>query len=336
LEASLHPYNASGKGDICSSINWTASMLRLNSEADLIALHSGLVKENIHLEYKASEAIDKKSDPKKLEMARDISAFANADGGQIVYGMKENKDHEPDGLDAGLDPREYPEIWFEQVLQQHVTPLLSPVKPRHIPLCTGRVAVVIDIPATKSDPHQVDGRYYRRQNFNRLIMEHYEVRDMFRRQTSPDLSIDFFFDKMQKRQVIRYDHDANEHNPIGMTPTISNKSNEPSPYAVALVFVDARITILQTKYSPLAETVISGHKVVPYRLTFMPGRSMPIFKEQPTLMPPLGIIIPDLHLRSDNEFILAYEVRAPGCHVKGFGSLVAEYGQSLTIRMTHT
>jgi predicted HTH transcriptional regulator len=46
---------------------------------------------------------------KKLEMARDVSAFANADGGQIVYGMKENKDHEPEGLDVGLDPREYPE-----------------------------------------------------------------------------------------------------------------------------------------------------------------------------------------------------------------------------------
>jgi hypothetical protein len=31
----------------------------------------------------------------------DVSAFANSDGGQIVYGMKENKDHEHDGLDAG-------------------------------------------------------------------------------------------------------------------------------------------------------------------------------------------------------------------------------------------
>lgn len=61
-------------------------------------------------------------------MASDVSAFANAHGGQIIYGMKENKDHEPDGLDGGLDPKEHPEIWFEQVLQQHVTPIINGVK----------------------------------------------------------------------------------------------------------------------------------------------------------------------------------------------------------------
>jgi hypothetical protein len=43
-------------------------MLTLTTEAELTALHSGLVKESLHLEYKASDAIDKKSDPKKLEM----------------------------------------------------------------------------------------------------------------------------------------------------------------------------------------------------------------------------------------------------------------------------
>jgi predicted HTH transcriptional regulator len=169
-------------------------MLTLTTEAELSALHTGVVKESLHLEYKASDAIDKKSDPKKLEMARDVSAFANADGGQIIYGMKENKDHEPDGMDEGLDPREYSEIWFEQVLQQHVTPLLTSVKPRHVPLSKGRVAVVIDIPASNGDPH----------NFNRLMMEHYEVRDMFRRSTNPDLSIEFFFDKMLKYHDLHY------------------------------------------------------------------------------------------------------------------------------------
>jgi predicted HTH transcriptional regulator len=132
-------------------------MLILTTEAELTALHTGVVKESLHLEYKASEAIDKKSSERKLEMARDVSAFANADGGQIIYGMRE-KDHEPEGLDAGLDPREYPEIWFEQVLQQHVTPLMTAVKPRHVNLSNGRVAVVIDIPASDGDPHQVDGR----------------------------------------------------------------------------------------------------------------------------------------------------------------------------------
>ena len=53
-------------------------MLKLTTKADLEALWTGNIKESISLEYKASPAVDKKDDTKKLEMARDVSAFANA------------------------------------------------------------------------------------------------------------------------------------------------------------------------------------------------------------------------------------------------------------------
>jgi hypothetical protein len=80
------------------------AMLTLEKRSQLEALHTGNVKESLTLEYKASPAIDKRDDIKKLEMARDVSAFANADGGQIVYGMTES-DHEPTGLDEGVDEK---------------------------------------------------------------------------------------------------------------------------------------------------------------------------------------------------------------------------------------
>jgi hypothetical protein len=56
-----------------------------------------------------TDAIDKANDTKKIEMARDVSAFANADGGQLVYGMTE-RDHEPAWLDQGIEGKLYPEI----------------------------------------------------------------------------------------------------------------------------------------------------------------------------------------------------------------------------------
>jgi hypothetical protein len=59
-------------------------MLKLEFESDLASLHTGNVKESLSLEYKASPAIDKKDDTKKIEMARDVSAFANSAGGQII------------------------------------------------------------------------------------------------------------------------------------------------------------------------------------------------------------------------------------------------------------
>jgi predicted HTH transcriptional regulator len=141
-------------------------MLSLEKKSQLEALHRANIKESLMLEYKASLAVDKRDDTKKLEMARDVCAFANADGGQIVYGMTEH-DHEPAGLDNGIHGSIYPEIWFEQVLQQHVTPPIPGLRIRHVPLKKPMVAVVIDVPATKGDPHQVsDGRYYRRHNFS--------------------------------------------------------------------------------------------------------------------------------------------------------------------------
>src|SRR6476469_3833850 len=118
-----------------------AAMLKLDTEAELVALHTGMVKESLHLEYKASPAINKNDNSTKIEMARDLSAFANSDGGQIVYAMTE-LNHEPNGLDGGFDPNTYPEIWFEQVLQEHVTPKLEGVSCKHVPLSNGRVAVV--------------------------------------------------------------------------------------------------------------------------------------------------------------------------------------------------
>lgn len=264
-------------------------------------------------------------------MARDISAFANADGGQIIYGMKENKDHEPDGLDLGLDPREYPQIWFEQVLQQHVTPLLTAVKPRHVLLSSGRVAVVINVTASNGDPHQVDGRYYRRHNFNRLAMEHYEVRDMFRRATNPDLTIDFIFDKLQKHYELHFPSDQEASSPVGMTPIISNRSNTPAQYAVANIFIDERLTVLYTNYEKLAVTKVSGFRAIPYRLTFYPNKSMPIFKEQPTLMPALGIIIPVSMLYKANDYFIGFEIRAPGCQCDGANFVIVEHGRRLAI-----
>src|SRR5262249_37121328 len=151
-------------------------MLKLETKEDLNGLYTGDVKESLHLEYKASDAIDKRDDAKKIEMARDVSAFANADGGQIIYGMTE-EDHHPKGLDQGLNPQTYPEIGFDQVLQQHISPKLTGHRVRHVPLSKNAVAVVIDIEATKGDPHQAsDNKYYRRHNFNKLAMEHYEIR----------------------------------------------------------------------------------------------------------------------------------------------------------------
>lgn len=58
--------------------------------SDIDQLINNKVQENIHLDYKDSRAVDpKKSD----EIAKDASAFANSDGGVIIYGVAEDNNH---------------------------------------------------------------------------------------------------------------------------------------------------------------------------------------------------------------------------------------------------
>jgi hypothetical protein len=308
-------------------------MLKLETKADLDALYTGNIKESSSLEYKASLAIDKRDDTKKLEMARDVSALANADGGQIVYGMTE-LDHGPAGLDNGIDGRAYPEIWFEQVLQQHVTPPIQGLRIHHVPLADLMVAVVITIPATKSDPHQVsDGRYYRRHNHNRLIMEHYEVRDFFRRAVAPDLIVDFRFDRLATTRVLQYNRNE-EQTPTGITPLVSNASSQPALYSVITLFVDGRLTFagpLSSKYDRSFETEKEGRKVRFFQATFNATREMPIFYEQPTQLPNIGVVVPESLLYTREPFIITYEARAPGCFNTGRYAVHVDNGRELRL-----
>jgi predicted HTH transcriptional regulator len=71
--------------------------MKLETVADLQSLHTNGVVESTTLEYKASPAVDKNN---KEEIAKDISAMANAEGGQIIYGMTE-VNNLPNGLDGG-------------------------------------------------------------------------------------------------------------------------------------------------------------------------------------------------------------------------------------------
>jgi Putative DNA-binding domain len=302
-------------------------MLKLETKSDLEALHLGNIKESTSLEYKASLAIDKANDNKKIEMAKDVSAFANADGGQIIYGMTE-KDHEPTGLDNGVDEKAYPEIWFEQVLQQHITPQIPGLRIRHVPLKKPMVAIVIEVPATKADPHQVsDGRYYRRHNYNRLTMEHYEVRDAIRRAIDPALILDFdLFQGNAAYKNAEFNQYRDQSDPIALGAILRNNSNQPSMYTIVSIFIDRRVKIANhdrfevPNLQQFSETDIRHHL---RRQIGFPG-GYPIFREMAVSLEPFLFTISDRLL--GQKLTLGYHVRAPGCFKESHGHI--EVGQS--------
>lgn len=110
------------------------------TEADLAQLISDQVAESLILDYKASAALQR-TDGKKNELSKDVSAFANSAGGLLVYGVLEDGNI-PTELDQGLNPDEITKEWIEQVINSRISRRIDGVGIRQIHLTgtrSGRV-----------------------------------------------------------------------------------------------------------------------------------------------------------------------------------------------------
>src|SRR6266851_6119899 len=138
-------------------------MLNLKNKADLDRLLTDDIKESLTLDYKRAAALAKTTPKRDSELFKDVSAFANSAGGQIVYGIEEEGPHPKRVQDVdAINPAEVSREWIEQVIDSNVQPRITGLHIQPIDVAPGRVAYVITIPqATTYAPHQSsDGRYY--------------------------------------------------------------------------------------------------------------------------------------------------------------------------------
>lgn len=129
-------------------------------EAFLLQLIADGVQESGVLDFKACPP--GKSDQDKSKFRSDVCAFANADGGDIVYGISEQ-----DGKAAALAPTD-PAIESTDKLQLRLGQLLDDIEPRvhgvrfhHVLLSNGYITVM-RVPASFDVPHaSVESAAYR-------------------------------------------------------------------------------------------------------------------------------------------------------------------------------
>lgn len=156
---------------------------------DVQALIDNNVEESINLDFKASGALAK-TDDKRREIAKDVSAFANSDGGIIVYGITE-KNHKADSL-SFIDGDDITKEWIEQVIntgvQRHIDGLkIFPIRKDGD---INQSIYIVKIPYSYNVPHiSKDKRYYKRFNFESVFMEEYEVRQLYDRKSKSKLFI---------------------------------------------------------------------------------------------------------------------------------------------------
>lgn len=170
-------------------------MMNIQSEQDLKDLIDQQIEENIHLDYKASGSLAK-SEGKKKEITKDVSAFANSDGGTIIYGIKEYDELDKNHLPESITPiirKDYSKEWLEQVINSGIQPKIPGITiiPITLESSTDKVAYVVNIPKSTTSHQASDYRYYKRYNFESIPMHDYEVRDVMNRDKYPVIDLAF-------------------------------------------------------------------------------------------------------------------------------------------------
>jgi hypothetical protein len=157
---------------------------------DVLALRDLEIREGLRIEYKESLPGTKESD--KKEFLADVSSFANAAGGDLLYGVSGKRDAE--GKSTGI-PDVFPglgEINLDAVHQRLESIIQAGLSPRVLGLRFHSIAVsndssllVIRVPRSWSGPHMIcyqdSCRFYSRNSSGKYLLDVDELRHAFLR-----------------------------------------------------------------------------------------------------------------------------------------------------------
>lgn len=101
------------------------------------------------------------TDKDKHEVCKDVSALANADGGDILYGVSENGGVADCLAPISTDAPDAAILRLSQVLDAGVEPRIQGLKIRHINVAGG-IAIVIRVPSSFDGPHCIRANSNRR------------------------------------------------------------------------------------------------------------------------------------------------------------------------------
>lgn len=180
------------------------SLRKLYESIDLERLRHWVTEqqqEDLHLDFKLLSGNGELAKDDRKNLMRAVSGFANGDGGLIVWGVDCRKND--DGVDAAkeLRPIENAASVLSQLRDnpsQLTSPIVDGVEHRLVDGERSGVGYLVTlVPPSDRGPHMAgDKHYYKRNGTSFLMMEHFDVADMFGRRQRPDVRLHLTYKKI--------------------------------------------------------------------------------------------------------------------------------------------
>jgi hypothetical protein len=123
------------------------------TEADLQGLIINSVSESNSIEYK--ERLSLNTDTEKKEFLKDLSAFANSSGGDILFGVKAEKGIPKQLVGIEIDNRDFMTLRIEDILRYGIQPRIPYIKIQFVPIKNDMSVLIIRVPKSWLSPHRI-------------------------------------------------------------------------------------------------------------------------------------------------------------------------------------
>lgn len=183
-------------------------------EADLQALVSAGVLEAKRIEYKLN--LPGSTDNDKKEFLADVSSLANSSGGDIVFGMREEKGAATELIGFPSNKVDLEKRRLEDIIRNGIDRRIPNLTVHTVPLANDRVALLIRVPRSLMGPHMVafkgSSRFYARNSAGKYQLDISELRAAF-------LASETFAEKAREFRVERISRIQASETPVPLKPS---------------------------------------------------------------------------------------------------------------------
>jgi hypothetical protein len=166
--------------------------MKISNIDDVRSLIDNEIEESTELEYKRKFADDKNR--RREDIAKDVSAMANANGGIIIYGLNEKEGTMGHSIPEKVTPISVSIMskdQLTQIISSNISPKIKDIEITYLPVDDENGVFVVKIPKSNTAHQSLPSHYYYiRRNATIEIMEDYEIRDIMNRLENPQLRID--------------------------------------------------------------------------------------------------------------------------------------------------